>query len=145
MKSLFCLNPRVYLCCALAPTGEGIKEANASWGHQQQGKDDVVHRGEVHLDYLPHYNTGQGDKGCWKHGLWARLQRQNKFFTHRETHRAGGRRKSREIKWGGGRLRPGGNARLVPWHGIAAESLHLILKTKKYFFPFWNKNVQNTM
>lgn len=64
IKSLFCLNPKVYLCCALAPTGEGIKEADASWGRQQQGKDDVVHRGEVHLDYLPHYDTGRGDKGC---------------------------------------------------------------------------------
>lgn len=49
-----------YLCCPLAPTREGIKEADTSGGHQQQGKDDVVHCGEVHLDYLPHDDAGYG-------------------------------------------------------------------------------------
>lgn len=56
-------NNKVYLCCALASTREGIEEADASGGHQQQGKDDIVHRGEVHSDYLPHDDTGRGGTG----------------------------------------------------------------------------------
>lgn len=44
----------VHLGGALAAPREGVEEADAGRGHQQQDKDDVVHRGEVHLDHLPH-------------------------------------------------------------------------------------------
>ena len=63
-------NTKVYLCCALASTGEGIKEPDACGGHQQQGKDDIVHRSEVHLDYLPHADPvcgeGRGSESRWE-------------------------------------------------------------------------------
>lgn len=80
----------VYLCCALAPPREGIKEANASWGHQQQGKNDIVHRGEVHLHHLPHDEDRRGGAGRVKaFGNTAserlRLQCQREHLTHRET------------------------------------------------------------
>lgn len=52
-----------YLRGALAPPGEGVEEADAGWGHQQQGEDDVVHRGEVHLHHLPHDDAAAGDGG----------------------------------------------------------------------------------
>lgn len=40
-----------------------MEEADASRGHQEQGEDDVVHCGEVHLDYLPHDAAGVGGSG----------------------------------------------------------------------------------
>lgn len=61
-----------YLRGALAPPGEGVEEADAGRGHQQQGEDDIVHRGEVHLHHLPHDDAaaaaagdgGSGQAGC---------------------------------------------------------------------------------
>lgn len=78
-----------YLCCALASPREGIKEANASWGHQQQSKNDIVHRGEVHLHHLPHEDRRGGAGRVKAFGSTAserlRWQCQREHLTQRET------------------------------------------------------------
>lgn len=59
-----------YLRGALAPPGEGVEEADAGWGHQKQGEDDIVLRGEVHLHHLNHDDAAAaaGDRGLGQAG-----------------------------------------------------------------------------
>lgn len=61
--------PSAHLGCPLSATRKCIEEADTGRSHQEQGEDDVVHRGEVHLDHVCHDDSLVVGSGALWHEL----------------------------------------------------------------------------
>lgn len=58
------------LCGPLATPWEGIVKADSSGGHQQHGKNHIIHCAEVHLNNVPHDAVRYGEEHTERCGPW---------------------------------------------------------------------------
>ena len=72
-----------HLCGPLSAPREGVEEADTCGRNQQQRKDHIVHRAEVHLDYVSHDATGKGDEHVKAGGSSVRP---SQLLPHIDTH-----------------------------------------------------------